>query len=431
MIAIAAFVLAFAVRFVWVLAVQAPRAAVYSDMAGYFSRADALIGGPPMTDPRIDAFYPFGTHYLVAAELAVFGRDSTVGVAFVHALVGAIPVLAVSLLVSRLCPSRAIAILAILVAAVWQPQVSYAGFFMSEIWFTAAIALGSIFFVRAFEARRDRWGSVLLAGASAAAAFVIRPQVLLTIALVAFLGTALHAMTRRKRLRGRIARRGLVALAPLVIVMGLCSYRLHRLSGRWGLVSENGPLMRLFGETDVGRVEAWWTTPSGERYYAWYAAALKKPYTDANTFRFEGYVGDPDILDAERKARLAKTPFATRIDRAAKNLVSLVWRSFPYPEGDFHTTSRFRLELSRVFRKILYGLLALAPVGLWSMRRGGPAAIAVLANLATVVTLPIFFYAEARYRVPYDPFVIVAAAVGAHVIVRYVARIRRRQPTSS
>lgn len=429
MIAVLSFLVAFAVRFVWVLEVQAPRAAVYSDMAGYFSRADELLGGPPMADPRINAFYPFGTHYLVAAELAVFGRDSVFGVAFVHALVGAIPVAVVALLVARLCSSRVIVLLASLLAAVWQPQVAYAGFFMSEIWFTAAIALASIFFVHAFEDRRERRWPALASGLFAAGAFVIRPQVVLTIALVVVLGTALTGMGRRgRRLRGRLLRRAAVALVPFVVVMGLSSYRLHRLSGRWGLVSENGPLMRLFGETDVARVEATWTTPSGQRFYAWYAAGLKKPYTDANTFRFEGYVGDPEILGRERAERLARTTIGTRIDYAAKNLTSLAWRSFPFPEGDFHNGSRFRLELSRAFRKTLYVLLALAGVGIWAMRRRGPAAVAVIANLATVVTLPVFFYTEARYRVPYDPFVIVAAAVGAHVIVRYVTG---RQPTSS
>lgn len=431
MIAVLAFVVAFAVRLIWILEVQSPHAAVYSDMAGYLARADEVLGLAPVTDPRIHAFYPFGTHYLVAGELALCGRDSTFGIAIVHALVGAIPPTVVALLGRRLCPSRAIVLLASMLAAVWQPQVVYAAFFMSELWFSAAVALASLFFVRAFEAPRDRWGSIVLAGTFAAVSFVIRPQVVLTFALVALLGAIGIVRSRGARgsrpLRRRLARRAAAVLVPIAIVMGLSSLRLHRLSGRFGLVSENGPLMRLFGETDVGRVEATWTTPDGGRYFAWYAAGLKKPYTDENTFRFEGYVGDPDILDDERRARLAVTPSGARVARAWKNLTSLVWRSFPFPEADFHA-SKPRLQLSRVFRKILYALLALAPVGLFAMARRGPAAAAVYANLATVVALPMLFYAEARYRVPYDPFVILAAAVGAFAITTNLRdRLRARR----
>jgi hypothetical protein len=40
------------------------------------------------------------------------------------------------------------------------------------------------------------------------------------------------------------------------------------------------------------------------------------------------------------------------------------------------------------------------------------AGIVVLANLATIVVVAAVYFAEARYRVPYDPFLIVAATVG-------------------
>lgn len=432
MTAVVVFVVAFVVRFAWVLEVQSPHAAVYSDMAGYLARADEVLGLAPITDPRIHAFYPFGTHYLVAGELALLGRHSVIGLAIAHAFVGAVPPAVVVLLAARLGSRRSIVLLAGLLAALWQPQVAYAGFFMSELWFSASIALASLFFVRAFEARRDGWGSILLAGLFAAGAFVIRPQVLLTFALVALFGALGFVRVRGGRVRrSGLARRAALVVVPVAIAMGLSSLRLHRLSGRFGLVSENGPLMRLFGETNVGRVEASWTTPDGSRYFAWYAAGLKKPYTEETTFRFEGYVGDPDILDGERRARLATTPLGARVARAWRNLTSLVWRSFPFPEADFHA-SKPRLELSRVFRKTLYALLALVPVGVSATVRRGPAAVVVVANLATVALLPMMFYAEARYRVPYDPFVIVAAAAGAEVILRWLQAQRRRlQPTSS
>ncbi|MBS2016002.1 MAG: hypothetical protein JST00_24175 [Deltaproteobacteria bacterium] len=420
MISAATFAVAFVVRLVWILVVQSPHAAVYSDMAGYVARADELLGRAPVVEPRMHAFYPFGTHYLVAAELALFGRDSVVGVAVVHALVGAVPPLVVSLLLARLREPRLVVALGGALAALWPPQISYAGFFMSELWFSAALSAASLFVVLAFDARGPRRRKVrrvtwlaALAGTFAAIAFVVRPQVLLTIALLAVLLVAAH----RARFDAKAMRVALIALVPLAIAMGVATYRHHVLTGLWALTPENSALMRLFGETDVARVEARWTTPSGGEYDAWYAAGLKQPYTEANTFRFEGYVGDATILDRERASRLAETPLTARVRRAAKNVSSLVWRSFPMPEADFHGTP-FRLALSRIARKVLYVLLALTPVGLWVMRRHRVVRAVVAANLLTVVLLPLVFYAEARYRVPYDPFLVVASSAGVAAVAR-------------
>jgi hypothetical protein len=36
-----------------------------------------------------------------------------------------------------------------------------------------------------------------------------------------------------------------------------------------------------------------------------------------------------------------------------------------------------------------------------------------------------FFYAEARYRVPYDPFLIIAATAGVAAVVRRLDLLRR------
>lgn len=428
-VAFACFVLAFLARVYWVLKFQSPHAAVYSDMGGYVTRADEVLGNiPPTLDPRTNTFYPYGTHYLIAAELALVGRKSEIGVAILHALVGAMPVPCVVYITSRFVPRRGGYALVMggfagLIAALWHPQITYVGFFMSEIWFTAACLIASAFFVRQAEQRRGRWWSAFFAGVAAAAAFVIRPQFTFTLGLIFLFA---YASRLRETLADGPRRAKLLLIAlPIALAVGLSAYRFHRITGRWALISDNGPLMRLFGETEVGFVECRWTTPSGVSYSAWYGAGLRRPFTERNTVRFDGYQGDEDILNRERRRRREQMSWRAKLGLASFNVKALVLQNFPNPEGDFHGDAT-RFKLSRVYRKILYWLLGLGILGLFSMRRAWrpEATIVVVGNLITVVTLPIFFYTEARYRVPYDPFIIVVAVAGVGMILRTIFWVR-------
>jgi hypothetical protein len=430
-VAFACFVIAFVLRLLWILKFQSPHSAVYSDMNGYVTRADELLGNiPPSLDPRTNTFYPYGTHYLIAGELALVGRKSEIGVAIIHALVGALPVPCVVYITSRLVPKHGGYALIMggfagLVAALWHPQITYVGFFMSEIWFTAACLISAAFFVRQSEKRVGRFASALFAGVAAAAAFVIRPQFTFTVGLVFLFA---YVLRLRETLTDPVKRKKMIAIAlPIVLAIGFSAYRFHHITGRWALISDNGPLMRLFGETEVGFVECWWPTPAGTQYGAWYGAALRKPFTERNTFKFTGYQGDETILNHEREERLSKMSWRARLGLASFNVKSLVLSNFPNPEGDFHGNIT-RLKLARVYRKILYWLLGLGLLGLFAMRRAWrpEATIIVVANLMTVVTLPLIFYTEARYRVPYDPFIIIAAAVGIGTVLRWLFWARDR-----
>ena len=147
-ITFAVFVLAFAVRFAWALRVQSPLTAVYSDMGGYVERAQWLLAGTIPAKVGALTFYPWGAHCFIALELAVFGPDAPVAIAVVHALVGAVPAACVVPLTLRLVPVPAAAACAGVLVAFWQPQVVYVGFFLSEIWFSALIALHAVLSVR-------------------------------------------------------------------------------------------------------------------------------------------------------------------------------------------------------------------------------------------------------------------------------------------
>jgi hypothetical protein len=417
-IAAAVFALAFAVRLVWVLGVQSPFNAVFTDMAGYVERAQWLIDHTTPADPRALDFYPYGTHYLLALEFLVFGRDAQVAIAIVHALVGAVPAACMVPLTLRLVPSRAAAAIAGVLVALWQPQVVYTGFFMSEIWFSALVALHAWLSVR----HGTRPWRLLPVGLLSAVAFVVRPQFLLTWVLDTFR----HALVRGRRRGLRAAGGVLVWLAaPMLVAITVSSVRLHRLSGHWGLISENANLNRVFADTEVCRVESSWTTPTGERWSWHFSPPAKPPCEEKNVARFEGFIGDAQLLEPIRRARLQGVSWASRLLRMVDNVELLVVRNLLFPE-DAYAAIPWRLALQQGFAVgVLYAVLPLCAVGLL-LGRGDRTKFVILANFAAVVVASARYYGEARYRTPYDPFAILLAVVGVHQLGGRLVGLGRR-----
>jgi hypothetical protein len=437
-IAWAAFFLAFGVRLAWVLAVQSPHGAIYSDMAGYVTRANELLAGQTSGDPRMLAFYPWGTHVILAGLFSLFGKTSLVGIGVVQSLVGAIPAPFCALAVARLVPGRIAAAVCGFGMALWHPHITYSAFFMSEVWFTTAIVLASWLFLRHLEGKRGALGS----GLALALAFAIRPQVILTagVVVLALLPGEVRKL-RDRRLRSlrrawlvRRARRALpgalLAVLPLVITLAGSAVRLHRLSGHWGMISENGPVQKLFADTDVGKIESTWTY-DGRSFSAWFSPGSKHPLKPSDVVRFDGYIADPQILERIRLERLRGVTLDVRLRRLYDNAKFLVFKTYPNPEQDFMRDPK-RAWLQRNFRLATVNLLPLAACGALVIRRKR-AGMIVDANLFTIVFVAAFYYAEARYRVPYDPFLLIAAVCGFATLLRFTGRLidaarRRRAP---
>src|ERR1017187_1510811 len=78
--AVCVFIVEFVVRLEWILRVQSPLDAVYSDMGGYVDRAQLLLAHKTPADPRVLSIYPPGTHSILALEFLIFCRDSRAGV---------------------------------------------------------------------------------------------------------------------------------------------------------------------------------------------------------------------------------------------------------------------------------------------------------------------------------------------------------------
>jgi hypothetical protein len=426
-IALAALVLAFIVRLLWILRVQSPQDAVYSDMGGYVHRAEELLGLAPTDDPRLLAFYPWGAHTLIAAEFAVFGRHSVVGIAVVHAFVSAISAACVPLIAARVCRSRITVGVAASIAVLWHPQITYAAFFMSELWFSGAIALATWLYVRHVENRAGALGC----GCAIAVATVVRPQALLTCVIATILLAPLVFHARSRRGLRRAAPRLASLVLPVVIIVGWSAARVHRLSGgHYGLISENESITRLFGMTHVGHAEATWTTPAGVRMTAWYSPSQRHPVAERNIVRFEGYIGDSEIIGRIIEQRIRSMSTTERLQLARRNVEGLVLHTYPNPEEDFARKDRRRALLQRWFRLAVIGLLPFGAIGLWLAGRR-VAGVLMIAQLATMVLTAVIYSAEARYRAPYDPFIIVAAACGAEAVFRILSRARCKRASGS
>jgi hypothetical protein len=419
-IAFIVFVLAFVVRALWTLRVQSPFGAVYSDMGGYVSRADMLLNGVTPSEPRILALWPWGTHAVVALEFAVFGRHGATGIAYAHAVVGALVAPAATLLTARFVRSKAAIAIAGVVAALWHPHLVYSGFFSSELWFSTAMMLGALFFVRYCEGR----GGALPVGLLFAFAFVNRPQIVLTALMIG----GVLVLTWRRRASWR-PRRGVVLLVlPFVLAAMFSSVRLHRLTGRVGLINLYEQAQRLFGETNVEKLEAAWKAPNGDDWTWWASPHTKQPVHPEHTVHIDGFIADPVKLSAIRAERLRGVPWTARVARTLDNVALLVVRNNTWPENDFRRV-RFRAELQYVYRQLLTPLLLLGAVGLFCLRRHRAAALVVLANLATIIVTAAIYLGEARYRVPYDPLLIVVATVGGHALLTRTSRLIRARFT--
>jgi hypothetical protein len=418
----ASLILAVVVRLYWVFRVQSPYDAIYSDMGGYVDRARALISGAPSAFPRLAALYPYGTHYLYAAEFSLVGFDHKVTICVIQAVACGVPAYFYVLFTARFFERAWAPGLLGLLFAVWQPIVWCAGYFVSEVPYLALLFLNAWLCLRFVETKR---GGLAL-GVTGAILFAVRPQFILTFALLGLLYTWSQ---RRVLLRRRVLARYAWVLVPWVVVVGFSVGRFHKLTGHLGLISENGQLNRLFSDTTVGVVESRWRAPNGEAWHFHVQPPTKRTLGERDVVELAGYLGDTEVLAPLRRERLAGKSIYWRAHRAFNN-VRLLWdKNEPWPEHDGARTG-LRRTLQLAFNAVLrWVFLPLACVGVLVLHRR-PAFLVVLAHLVTLVLLSMFFFPEARYRVPYDPFLILLASAGTWRLGSLVRRrLRRRRET--
>ena len=413
-------------RLAWVLWVHPPADYVTSDMRLYVQRAVALADKGLPEPNRTLAWQAYGTHYLLAAPLRLFGSAPPyLSGALLWGLLGALAVPLAYLLACRVLPERWQARTAGIAALVWYPNLSTTGFFLSETPFLAAQLLAIYWLVVCFQDGRR----ALPAGLAAALAFMLRPQ-----ASVFFVLVLVVWLVNARRLPWVKWRHLLGVAAPLVLALYFSLWRFHYHTGYWGGIAENANMNLTAGrchnivtqafrsEAEVRRAERKNDQVSGRRVTLpgfrtlknsvpeWSPLALRAAL-GGDSIRFVGYIGDPLIHRKIRAECYAATGVVEQVRYSFVNLLLQWFVARQWPDtSKGHAKFLVFSEVYRYFFIAVVLVPSLVGVGLGLRRIRREPALAVLAMcLVGAMIIAAVFFGDPRLRTPYDPVAIILA----------------------
>lgn len=411
-------------RLVWVLWVHPPEQHVFSDMGRYVGLAQDLVEDGFRRDPH-RAFWPWGAPALMAPALALFGDHGLRAAGLLWGLFSAC-VVPMAYLLGRLAHRR-FALPAGLFALCWLPDLSHAGFFLSETPYRAFLMMHTLGL--AMLARRGTGG--WLAGVGGAVAFAVRPQ--------SALFTGLAALAWWLLWRERVPARRLLGVAlPLAAVFAFSLWRFHAHTGRLG-IAENGSPNLTVGRCHVAYLQAFETARGMERARARkdYRAGSRvgvpsmgqlarlypedhplalRPALGDPSLRFVGRFADPKIQAELRAQCYAATGWAEQARMSLANLHLLWFTPDTWPESRSKVPWLNPLVdgFHRLFR---YVLLAPSLLGLGlalARPRRDPALTLCALHLVALMVLAAVFFGELRFRATTDVYAfLLALSAGA------------------
>ena len=428
--ALGVFAVALAARLLWVSYVDNPYDNIFSDMGGYINRAKQAAYGSGDPFPIFATLYPPGAHLVYAAEMKLVGFDHHWPMLFLNCLWGAAVAPSAMLMATRIDKRLAMPVVVGLFMALWYPVLAFAGFFSSEQPFAGAIAVSAWLLVRQVDTGK---GAVSL-GIASAVAYLIRPQIIMTLFALTLLGLVIvfrepleRFLAFLKRLpvmpRLRVGRL-LIAGGILTAAVVFGAIRYHSLCGRWGLVSDNSAMTRLWADTNYGKVRS--------KLGFFFESPPKNENGEHRELLVDGYVGDPAVLDRARQNEVHYMTLSERVVRWVRNVRFLFVDNALWPES-MHMGDGWRRKTYEYTKRLL--LYALCPLALLGMlrcaRRPRLVPLVCTAHVLTMLVVAAFFFAEQRYRVPYDIFIVLLAAEGGMWVASWLPRRRATQPQGS
>ncbi len=393
-------------RLWWVLWIQPPGEAIYSDMVGYVDRAQDLVKGEQVRNPYL-AVVAYGAHYFYSLQMIVFGPENYKAMSIVGALLSAVTV-AVVMIVSRFC-FRCVWLPYIvgLLCTIWYPVIVYTGFFSTELPYSFFMYVSVLV---SFWLLRTNKPTIVaaIAGIVYAVGFAIRPQLMMTALLF-----MVWAVIRRKRFSA-FRWRLLAAFAiPVIVVAGFSMYRYHYFTGRYALISGNGPVNRLFASSWYKRIVCEMDEYGGVRRTRKFQPPSARNLGYTEQFKFEGYIGDAEILDAERKRYWSQLTFGERAGLMCRNVLLLAYFNTMWPERN-HAKDGWRKSLFESWPGLVqYYVFPLAFVGFFAMFFRLNVYLEILSlHYITMLYTALMYIGEIRYRIPYD-FLLIMLAVYA------------------
>ena len=434
-------VLALVTRLVWVLWLHPPGDYVFSDMKKYVERAVDLaeLGWHP--DRKL-AWQAWGTHYLLAIPLRLFGLDALRAGAVLWGLMGAAAVPAAYLLSCRVSTRAWMPKVVGGAMLLWWPSLSNTGYFLSEAPFLCFQLWSTLGLVVVLQ---DGKGA-LWAGLASAVAFAVRPQSAMFFVLV-LLTWLLH----RKRLPHVGLRQLLLVALPLLLMLGYSAWRFHYHTGQWAGVAENANMNLTAGRCHNIVTQAFPTehalrnserrnnTRNGRRVslpgYRVLARSVPlehplalRPAMGGESIRMVGYIGDPQVHREIRAECYRRTGLLEQARYSVVNM-SLLWfigNQWPEQSKNGHWLRPPAEAFKYLFQAVVW-LPSLVGMGaaLWWIRRR-PELTFCAWQLLTSMTVAAIFFGTIRLRTPYDPYAIVLALEGWVLLAAALGRWRSR-----
>lgn len=439
--------LALVTRLVWVLWVHPPGDYIFSDMRKYLERAREVAEFGMAVGHREFAWQAWGTHVLMSIPLRLFGLERLETVAVLWGLMAAAAVPLAYLLAVRVCVRRRLPEVIGVAVLLWHPNLSNAGYFLSETPFLCFALASTLALVRTLQTGRG----ALLAGCLSAVAFAVRPQ-----SALFFLLVALTWLVNRRRLP-HVRARTLVAVAvPLLAMLAFSAWRFHAHTGYWAGVAENANMNLTAGrchnivtqayrnQLEMKRAELRGDTNDGRRVSlpnfrlawklpSWHPLALR-PVLGEESVRFVGYIGDPEIHREIRKRCYAASTVWQQARMSFVNVMLSWFLDRQWPEME-KGRERFLLPLD--IYSVFFQIVVWAPsmvgmcAGLWWLRRR-PALALVAWQIVNSIVVAAIFFGTIRLRTPYDPYALILAVEGGLLVAAWIAarRAARSRGTS-
>ncbi len=416
---IAIFLAALAVRIEWNVWEHPPGDYIYSDMNGYVQRADRLLDDP-LEPSEYAAFFPFGTHMMIAIAKAVFGRENYTAIGILYALIGALGVAFAFAAAKRASRFAIVAPAVGLFGVFYYPHLSLGGYFLSETPFCTCLMGALVFALRMADTGRKR--DALLMGFFAGLGTIFRPQMLVSVAVV-----GLFWIVRRKALSKIRFRLLLLSAIPLACFLAFAVAHMRVNTGRWGTVSENGSFNMVFGRCHNSKIES---LPDGKghgRVHFRPPEFLQAKNREDRARRqgvepeisldpaigdvlsYKGYIGDRKVHKEYIERCLEKTGVSGQLAYTWTN-IKLIWlHNIPWPDSGkapWRPPAQWWTDQHRIWLAIpaLLGLLWIFVPGRRAARLG-----LLSVNLLAMIVIAGLYFGGTRHRTPYD-FVIITLA---------------------
>jgi hypothetical protein len=414
------------VRLVWNLLVHKPLDFAYSDMGGYLERAQTSIDHPGEKFGYFTLF-PWGTHVFLALLKRAFGAASGTAIGVAYAAVGAGAVGFTVQLARRLTRSVWIARAVGAVLVVYYPWISLGGYTLSEPPFSFFFAATAYYGLCVADRGRPR--DAWLFGISIALAAIFRPQVLVALPLY-----ALHFVFRRQAWR-RFSPRLLVgASVPLALALALSVWRMEHHTGRFGLISNNGPVNYAFGRCHALVISS--VAPDRKSSYAPTSLGALANYEKAHPdswiklhpamdtkLTFQGHMWDAEPIYRLASECVKKAGPVRQIEFALTHVVLLWGYNIIWPDQSQRPEFRRPMEVYSTLHGVLVLPAAAVALALAFRRRHARVMLAAL-HVYALLGVAMLYFGDARLRAPYDGILVLLAATTYAAAYRAIRRRR-------